>query len=115
MSTNTLNQVIGGLELALLALEPQMNHPKHGVADAKFHIKAAIKDLEKMQGRRSEIPGNFDVYGGLEGFLRKLAIQLGKPLIRTSFPGPEAHKLTVDEYAFEIGKSLIICAIDPSK
>lgn len=40
--------------------------------------------------------------------IKEMAIRLGKPLIRQSFPGPDADKLTVDEYAFELGKASIM-------
>lgn len=39
--------------------------------------------------------------------IRGLAIDIGRPLIRTSFPGPDTHKLTADEYALELGKITI--------
>lgn len=42
--------------------------------------------------------------GALEKYLRFVAVELGKPLVAQSFPGPEAHKLTPEEYAFEIGR-----------
>lgn len=64
--SDTLNLVIGSLNLALLALEPSQNHPKHGEADARFHIKDAIKDLEKIQAPRSEISDIPDLFNNIK-------------------------------------------------
>jgi hypothetical protein len=39
--------------------------------------------------------------------VRMFAIDVGRPLVRQSFPGPEAHKLTANEYAYQLGKCTI--------
>lgn len=39
--------------------------------------------------------------------IRDFAIEVGRPLVANSFPGPDAHKLTPDEYAYEIGRVMI--------
>ncbi len=40
------------------------------------------------------------------------AIDVGRPLIRQSFPGPDAHKLTVNEYAYQLGVCTIGIELD---
>ena len=39
------------------------------------------------------------------------AIDVGRPLVRQSFPGPEAHKLTANEYAYQLGVCTIGCEL----
>lgn len=76
------------------------------------HESAKHDSTSGGDGQPVELPPlNENAVGSLDKFMKALAIRLGKPLIRQSFPGPDAHKLTVVEYAYEIGKVEIMAAL----
>lgn len=78
----------------------------------RSYVSFDTVDLCLEIARKYMVAPAVDAHYECESAIKEMAIEIGRPLVATSFPGPEAHKLTPDEYAFVIGRAVILDELD---